>query len=175
METSPAVRHPATGRGKVLKGLLALVALGLAVGHTWNRDWALFDIFMYLGAVKEFATSGLDASHPFAVNADNSPYLSPYTLVLGFASRLTGLSPVVVLQLAAIVNGAGLVAALVRFARTFTTSRWVGTILTITTLFCWGWSPWRWAGISAPTASDTCSRLVPRSLQSAFSWACRQP
>src|SRR5213595_3398454 len=73
------------------------------VSQTIKGIWA-YDIFSYTAPVREFADHGFNAKHSVLAGATKDPTLTPYTMVWGFVSRLTGLSPTNTLRIAAIVN-----------------------------------------------------------------------
>jgi hypothetical protein len=159
------------------------IALGGALlvamaGHTVNENWASPDFWMYLGAVRELAEHPLAPSHPLMVGTDPDPFLSPYTWVLGVASRVTGADGVTVLAVGGLVNLVLLLAALHRLVTTLS-SRWLAPPLAlIFTLLAWGTPPWRWSGFFnansigtvLPLASTFASALAFLALSATLRW-----
>jgi len=123
---------------------VAIVLFVLLLVQTLNRRWSQ-DYWIHQATLDAFRQNLWHPVHPLIGSRDPFEYYSPYTFMLAVAARVSGLSSVVVLQVAAMCN---LVLFLVGF-RLFVGQLTRGVAVTfalLATLIFWGIHPWRWSG-----------------------------
>lgn len=120
--------------------LLALLAV-----QTWNQQWST-DMWLHLSAVRELALHPWSPNHPVLPTVDPDPYLSPYALGVALLSRVTGWSALTALQVAAVANGALLLAAYRRFVTVVGGCRAAAPVGLAAVVLLWGPGAWRWSG-----------------------------
>src|SRR5262247_2707602 len=89
MDASAVVRREWwTGPGRYL--LLSGAIVVLLLQHTWTDAWQ-GDFWIYVATVGELAANPWHPSHPLFGGDGAFAFVSPYTLALGIAARVTGL------------------------------------------------------------------------------------
>ena len=83
--------------------VLALAAFALVALHAAHGQW-LGDFWEHAAVVRELATYPLAPAHPILRTGAPHAFYSPYTLLLGCVSRLTGLSDISTLAVAGMAN-----------------------------------------------------------------------
>lgn len=147
------------------------VTLGAAALLAAARPWGI-DFWVHATAVDRLAHDLTDPGGLQIAPADGasgvSSYYSPYTLVLAFVARMTGIPPVLVLSLAAVPVTALLLYGLHRFTRAFTDHRWVPVLALVFALALWGPRMRVWSGylqvfnlpVALPTPATFASGLM---------------
>lgn len=127
--------------------LLSAALVLLVVLHTLKpRVPDGTDLWEHLAAARELGAHPVDPNHPlFAVDRPHQ-LMSPYHLVLGLASRVTGLSIVTVFDLAGIANVLLLLAGLRLFTTRMLGRRHVEFYALLFVLFLWGPGAWFFSG-----------------------------
>lgn len=115
------------------------------VVQTWGQRWS-GDYWAHRAAVLELSQDPWSPDHPFTGSELADPGLSPYTLVLGLAARVSPLGVADVLSGAALINVALFLIGLRRFVGRFSKAAMAPFWTLIATLFLWGLAPWRWSG-----------------------------
>jgi hypothetical protein len=125
-------------------GLCVLFAAGMVV-QTWGQRWS-GDYWAHRAAVLELSHNPWSPDHPF-IGADlPDPNLSPYTLALGLAARVSPLGVADVLSIAALGNVVLFLVGLRQFVGRFSRAAMATFWTLLATLFLWGQQPWRWSG-----------------------------
>lgn len=125
-------------------GLTLLMALS-----TWRGTW-VGDFWEHVGTVRELRQNLRFPSHPQVISEAPSPYFSPYSLMVGGLSCLTGLSPIASLSIAGIANLILLLWGVWGFARSaaeddapcLAPAYFLAFLLVL-----WGSSPWNWSSV----------------------------
>ncbi|WP_344834304.1 hypothetical protein [Actinocorallia longicatena] len=120
---------------------VVLWAAALTLGHTWGGDMRLH-VATVLGILRDPA----DPLDPLVGAVHGSPYYSPYTYLLAGVSRLTGLAPQAVLEVAGVLNVALWLWALHRFCRRLGPGPLIPALALLFTLLLWGLAPRAWSG-----------------------------
>lgn len=124
--------------------LCLLFITGMVVqtsGQQWSSDyWA------HRSAVVELSHDPWSPDHPFTGSQGADPGLSPYTVMLGLAARISPLGVADVLSVAALLNTALFLVGLRRFVGRFSKAPMAPFWTLLATLFLWGQGPWRWSG-----------------------------
>lgn len=125
-------------------GLCIAFAAGMVVqtsGQRWSGDyWA------HRAAVLELSHDPGSPDHPFTGSNEADPGLSPYTLALGLAARVSPLGVPEALSVAALSNVVLFLIGLRQFVGRFSKAPMAPFWTLIATLFLWGRTPWRWSG-----------------------------
>lgn len=104
------------------------------------------DVYWHVAAIESFAKAPWSPANPMVGTEAPDAGLSPYLLVLGLLSRITGMSGFDVLDLA----GLGLVVAFLwlfaRTVRVLSGAPGAPVLALVFTLTLWGLGPWRWSG-----------------------------
>jgi hypothetical protein len=129
----------------VLAAALFLLMVSETVTQTVDGSW-MGDFWEHSAVVRELARHLLHPHHPVLAVDEPHAFFSPYALVLGVFSRVTGVSAVTVLGLAGIANLALLLAVLPRFVRLFTNEALAPFLALLFTLFLWGRHPLVYSG-----------------------------
>ena len=124
--------------------LSAVLVAGMTV-QTWGQRWS-GDYWLHRAAVIELSLHPWSPDHPLTPSSAADPNLSPYTLVLGLAARVTGADAGDVLSVAALFNVVLLIVGLRLFVRRFSPAPLAPFWTLLATLFLWGIGPWRWSG-----------------------------
>ena len=131
------------GRGRYL--LLCLALFALLWAHSWSDAW-LGDFWIYTATVAEVAVSPLHPRHPLFGNDYAFAFLSPYTWVLGLATRVSGLSPFQAVVIQGFVNLALLAWAVYAFVATWLRRPAASFYALLFILLMWGPDAWRFSG-----------------------------
>ena len=124
--------------------LCVVFGAGMVV-QTWGQRWS-GDYWAHRAAVLELSHHPWSPHQPFTGSEVADPELSPYTLGLGLAARVSPLGVRDVLSVAALVNTVLFLMALRRFVGRFSNAPLAPFWTLLATLFLWGWAPWRWSG-----------------------------
>ncbi|MEO5876043.1 MAG: hypothetical protein ABIS86_12440 [Streptosporangiaceae bacterium] len=125
--------------------LLGLVLVVWAVLVTARHGWA-GDMRLHLGTVHGLVRHPLSAADPLVGSVRGSPYYSPYMVVLAAVSKVTGITPLGVLELAGPVNLVFWLWALRRFCRHLGPGPLLPALVVVFTLLLWGLRPRDWSG-----------------------------
>ncbi|HET7292634.1 MAG TPA: hypothetical protein VFM88_09425 [Vicinamibacteria bacterium] len=125
--------------------LLCASLFALLFAHSWSDAW-IGDFWIYTATLREVAQSPLRPRHPLLGNDDPFVFVSPYTWVLGLASRLSRLTAFQTLVAQGLVNLALLLAALWGFVRTWLRRPAAAFYALLFVLFLWGRDPWQFSG-----------------------------
>jgi len=133
--------------------VLALVvgAMG-AVANLYNRPSAGDDFWEHSAIVRELAAHPFHPRQPFLGVHKPDAFFSPYSVVVGLFSRVTGLGPVTSLKVAAIGNLVLFLVAFPLFVRAFTTHAHAPFWALLGMLFLWGPHPWDFSAFFHLTA-----------------------
>ncbi len=104
------------------------------------------DVYWHVGAIESFADAPWSPANPMVGTEDPDADLSPYLLVLGLVSRITGLSGFDVLDLAGLVLVATFLWLFARAVRILSGEPSAPVLALVFTLTLWGIGPWRWSG-----------------------------
>ena len=116
-----------------MSALFVVLLTVIALRRPWAGDFGL-----HAAVIERLREDLLHPGNP-QVDADvQSPYFSPYMVVLALVARLTGVSGVTVLTVAAPFCAALLLYALGRFVRLFTDNRWAPVFVLAAALLLWG-------------------------------------
>lgn len=156
--------------------LLAVVLVALTVLLAVRRPWS-GDLGMHAATVWRLRERPWHPTDPLVEADVATPYFSPYTLVLGLISRITGLSPLTVLFGAAPINIAVLLYGVHRLGRQLSAARWVPVLATVMMLGLWGSSTRVWSGFfslwALPLVMTFPSTLALGLTLLAWAWALR--
>jgi hypothetical protein len=149
-------------------------------GQTLNERWGT-DFWAHLGTVREMAERPWHPRQPFVGVDVDDPFLSPYMLLLGLATRWSGADAVTVLAVAGLFNLGLWLYAFRRFVLVVTGNRGAPVWALLFTLLAWGISPWRWSGyfnlnsigFGLPYPSMFASAVAMLALSSAHLWLVR--
>ncbi|MBC6464777.1 hypothetical protein [Actinomadura alba] len=115
--------------------------------HGWAGDFRL-----HLATVHALSTDLWSPADPLVGAASGSPYYSPYMVLLGAVSALTGAAPQTVLEVAGVVNVVVLLVAVRRFCRHLGGGPLVAALAVVFTLLLWGLRPTEWSGFLGLTS-----------------------
>ncbi len=101
---------------------------------------------MWLGPVRAFAARPFDPGHPLLALDAADPYQGPWSWFLGVVSRVTGVSPFMVLATSALTNAVLVLAGLRALTRRVTDAPWAPLLTLVFSLAAWGFGPWRGSG-----------------------------
>lgn len=118
--------------------------LGWAVLVVLRHSWA-GDIRLHLGTLHGLLRDPWSPVDPLVGAVEGSPYYSPYMVALAAFAKLTGLSPLTVLELAGLANVALWLWALIRFCGLLGGPA-VGALAVVFSLLLWGLRPPEWSG-----------------------------
>jgi alpha-1,6-mannosyltransferase len=113
--------------------------------HSWGDAW-LGDFWIYTATVAEVAASPLHPRHPLFGNDYAFAFLSPYTWILGVASRLSGSKAFDVLVLQGLANLALLLWSLHAFVGAWLRRPQAAFYALLFILLLWGPEPWLFSG-----------------------------
>jgi hypothetical protein len=121
--------------------LLAVALVALLAAHSQTDAWC-GDFWIYVATVNEVAAHPGLPGHPLFGNGSPFAFISPYTVALGLASRLSQFTPYGVLVLQGLLNVVLLLVSLHAF-----TVSWLGRprasfYALLFLLFLWGRDPW---------------------------------
>ena len=133
------IRVPATWT--ICVGLFVIQYL-----HYRHGLWGMADFWAHSAAVRELARHPLHPGHPLFHLQAADPYLSPYALMLGLFSRVTGVDAVTTLAWAGFINLAILLVALRCFCRSFFRRDDAFFWAVILFQFGWGRNSWGYSG-----------------------------
>jgi hypothetical protein len=120
---------------------VVLWAVLVTLRHTWGGDFRL-----HLATLHTLSADLWTAKDPLVGEATGSPYYSPYTVLLGAITAVTGVHPRTVLEVAGIANVVLLLLALRRFCRHLGGGPFVPVLALVFTLLLWGLRPIEWSG-----------------------------
>ncbi|WP_375231956.1 hypothetical protein [Streptomyces sp. NWU339] len=142
---------------QVAAGSALVLLLAVIVPLPWAGD-----LGMHAATLQRLRHDLADPGNPLVDADTQSPYYSPWTVLLGGLARLTGLPVFVVLRLAALAGLALLVTGVWRYARALTVreaargtgaraahgagQRAVFALALLSLLFLWGTTPFLWSG-----------------------------
>ncbi|MFF8730170.1 hypothetical protein ACF073_27365 [Streptomyces sp. NPDC015171] len=149
-DTAPERRTRAPGRsvaraGRVLAQAAAALLVVLLLLVVVRLPWA-GDLGMHAATLQRLRHSPTHPGDPLVDAGTPSPYYSPWTLLLGIVSGLTGLSVFVVLRLAALAGLGLLVTGVHRYVRTLTPHRAAPALALLSLLLLWGPALFEWSG-----------------------------
>lgn len=121
-----------------------VVAVPLLI-QNWNRRWA-GDIYLHAAAVGEVARHPLSPGNPLVASNAADPEYSPYIVLLGAVTRVTGLDVFTTLRLAGAMALITLLVVLPWALDRLVDDRSAAPWFLVFTLVLWGWEPWRWSG-----------------------------
>lgn len=126
---------------------LAAVVFLLVAVHAAGGHW-IGDFWEHGAVVRELATHPLHPRHPILLIDAPHALTNPYALLVALLCRLTGVSAVVGLATAGLVNLLMLLVALRVFVRRFAPERTdaVAFYLLLFILLLWGIEPWDYSG-----------------------------
>lgn len=125
--------------------LLAGTVVSLLLSQTWNQRWQA-DFWQHSACVRELSLHPLSPGHPELPVIAPHEFYNPYSLLLGLASRVSGLSSVAVLSIMGIVNFVLFAWALRRFCLKLSSHPWCPFFTLLFTLVLWGYRPWMFSG-----------------------------
>jgi hypothetical protein len=120
---------------------VVLWAVLVTLRHSWAGDFRL-----HLATLHALSADLWTPKDPLVGEAAGSPYYSPYTVLLGGVTAVTGADPQAVLEIAGIVNVVLLLLALRRFCRHLGGGPFVPVLALVFTLLLWGLHPTEWSG-----------------------------
>ena len=146
LPTTPADRIRdvlADSRYQLLGGAL----LFLVVSFFRRQQWGVgTDIWEHAAAARQLGANPLHPGHPLLSIDEPHQFYSPYALVLGIASRLTGLSIVTVLSLVGVVNLVLLMTGLWLLLTRLLNRKDVALWAVLFVLLLWGPNAWNFSG-----------------------------
>ncbi|MFG2678980.1 hypothetical protein [Streptomyces sp. NPDC048392] len=123
----------------------AALVLILLVLVTVRLPW-IGDLGIHAATVERLRHRLLDPGNPL-VDADTpSPYYSPWTVLLGWVAKATGLSVFAVLRIGALAALAVLVTGVWRYARTLSARPAAPPLALLSLLLLWGTTQFSWSG-----------------------------
>ncbi|RJP72330.1 MAG: hypothetical protein C4532_06140 [Candidatus Abyssobacteria bacterium SURF_17] len=131
--------------------VLATVFFLLMLSNTLNSVRGT-DFWEHSACVRELATHPSNPRHPQLLVDAPHVFFSPYLVLVGLFSRLTGLHAITSLSIFALLNVILLLIAIRLFALTLSDNPKVPTVFLLLLLFMWGWHPWDWSGFFHFTA-----------------------
>lgn len=146
---SPALTDTAA---RVLNSRLPYLALSLLVVAvaglvTYRESWGQgADIWEHAAVIRELAAHPLAPQHPLLLLNAPHAFFSPYALLLGVLVRLTGWSPILMLQMAGMVEIVLFLVAFRWFVKLLLEHEFAAFLALLFTLFFWGVEPWYWSG-----------------------------
>lgn len=154
MRTAPSDTGPVSRTGppsaaaraaRALPQAAAALVVVLLLLVIVRLPWA-GDLGMHAATVQRLGHAPLHPGDPLVDADTQSPYYSPWMVVLGVFARLTGLSVFVVLRIAALVGLALLVTGVRRYVRTLSTHRAAPALALLSLLLLWGPQLFNWSG-----------------------------
>uniref|UniRef100_UPI00403FCA3A hypothetical protein n=1 Tax=Streptomyces sp. SCSIO 75703 TaxID=3112165 RepID=UPI00403FCA3A len=129
-------------------GTLAALVLLLLLPVIVRLPW-IGDLGMHAATVERLRGDLRHPGNPL-VDADTpSPYYSPWTLLLGWVARVTGLSVFVVLRIGALVGLTLLVTGVWRYVRTLSRHPAAPPLALLCLVLLWGTTLFAWSGFLA--------------------------
>lgn len=125
--------------------LTAVVVAVPLLTQNWNRRWA-GDIYLHAAAVAEVARHPLSPGNPLVASDATDPEYSPYIVLLGMLTRVTGLDVFTTLRLAGVFALITFLVVLPWALDRMIDGRSAAPCFLVFTLVLWGWEPWRWSG-----------------------------
>nr|WP_236071933.1 hypothetical protein [Streptomyces polyasparticus] len=129
----------AVSRAAVL--LIGALLLLVVVRLPWVGDLGI-----HAATVERLRTDLLSPGNPMVDATGDSPYYSPWMLLLGILAKATGLGTFTVLRIAALVSLALLLTGIPHFVRTFTRRRSAPALAVLCVLLLWGPVVFEWSG-----------------------------
>jgi hypothetical protein len=128
---------------------LPLSAIGIlfACLVAYRAPWA-GDFGLHAAVVERLRQDLWHPADPMVRAYTDNPYNTPYTVLLGLIARVTGLSAVDTLRLAAPLCFALLLVGLYRFVRIFSADRWAPVVALPLVLVLWGEGAPTWSGFA---------------------------
>jgi hypothetical protein len=127
----------------LLSGVLVLVMVLYLAKHTWP---GAVDIWEHAAAARELGAHPLHPHHPLLPVDRPHQYFSPYLLVVGLMSRLTGMTIVDTLDVWGVINLVLLLVGLRLFVTKLIDRRHVDFYALLFVLFLWGPGAWFFSG-----------------------------
>lgn len=124
--------------------ILGTLLFALMLSRTVNGQWD-GDFWEHSAVVRELATHPFAPQHPQLLLAAPHAFFTPYALVLGWVSRLTGWDAISTLALAGLVNLLLFLYSLRAFVSALLNSAAAFYTLLLL-LLLWGISPWYYSG-----------------------------
>jgi hypothetical protein len=125
--------------------LLCLPLLALLAWHVATRTWGS-DFWGHVAVIRELAAHPLHPRHPQLPDDLPHAFFSPYAVVLGLASRITGLDPASILPIGGLFNLLLFLSAFRPFVALVSPAGSMPFYSLLFVLFLWGPSPWNWSG-----------------------------
>lgn len=125
----------------VLSAVLLVWTVAVVIQGRWVGDFAL-----HVATVRSFAAHLASPPDPMIGTPGGSPYDSPYAFALAVVVRLTHLSPIQVLEAAAVANVVLLLVAWRLAAAQISRHPTTATVSLVAALLLWGWNPPSWSG-----------------------------
>lgn len=127
--------------------VLCAILVALMVSYLAKRTWpGAVDIWEHAAAARELGANPFDPGHPlYAVDRPHQ-YFSPYLLVVGLMSRLTGLNVIDTLNVWGVANLILLLVGLRLFVNKLVAHRHVDFYALIFILVLWGPGAWFFSG-----------------------------
>lgn len=125
-----------------------LVSAGLALfvaGYLVNGRRS-GDVYWHVAVIERFAADPWSPANPMVATDDPDFGLSPYLLLIGLVSRITGLTGFEVLDLAGLALVVVFAVLFRRAVLVLTGEPDAPVIALVLTLVAWGIGPWRWSG-----------------------------
>jgi alpha-1,6-mannosyltransferase len=119
-----------------------------ALVQTLHRRWAA-DAFLHAAVFRDIAAHPLHPVEPIIGGDQGSPYITPFSLPIGWLLRLFGGSGYDGLTIAAIVNTVLLVAGVVLLTRAVSKQPLAAPLALIFTMLLWGSRTWVFSGVLA--------------------------
>lgn len=126
---------------------LCLLLFALMALRTQNHLWT-GDFWEHSSVIRELSTHPLNPAHPqLAVDAPH-PFYSPYHLILAMFERLSGRSPVEILEIAGLINLIIFLTGLYLFIPVFSPQNRNGVAFyaLVLILLLWGGGVWNYSG-----------------------------
>jgi hypothetical protein len=125
--------------------VVSLAAVAYACLAAYRQPWKN-DFGMHAAVVERLRQDLLQPADPMVDAETQSPYFTPYTVVLGLIARLTGWSGITTLSVLTPVCVALVLYGLYRFVRVVTDNRWAPVVALVLLLLLWGENPPAWSG-----------------------------
>ncbi|MER5949129.1 hypothetical protein ABT127_24065 [Streptomyces sp. NPDC001904] len=137
---------------RIAAGAAACGVLVLLLAVVVRLPWA-GDLGIHAATVERLRHDLLDPGDPLVAADADSPYYSPWTLLLGCVAKVTGLGVFVVLRIGAVVSLAVLAGGVWAFTGTFlerAATRWrraaVAGLVLLCLVLLWGTTLFNWSG-----------------------------
>lgn len=111
------------------------------------RNNIISDFGQHASAIERVAADPLHPANPLVdLPGTNSPYFSPFVVVLGLIAKVTGLPGWFVLKVWGPVNLLVVLTGVAAFSRTLSRNRWVPVLALAGMMLLWGDRPAAWSG-----------------------------